>query len=181
MRKFLDNLYRLSGALAALFLVAIGAIVLLQVALNVVDEMVRWVTGAPIGLVIPSYAEFAGFFLAASSFFALAFTLRGGAHIRVSLVIQRITGRRRRAIELWCVFIGFCLSIYFSYYMIGLVIESAAFGDKSIGIVPVPLWIPQLPLALGLVVLTIAFADEYFSILRGQEPTYESTGDQVLE
>ena len=180
MRSFLDLLYRISGALAAVFMVAIAVVVLLQVTLNLADEVVRWLTGAPIGLVIPSYAEFAGFFLAASSFMALAYALRGGAHIRVTLVIQHLRPRPRRAIELWCVFLGGCLAAYFTYYTIGLVVESAAFGDKSIGIVPVPLWIPQLPLALGLLVLTIALVDEYFAILKGADPIYDRA-DGILE
>ena len=88
LRRALDALYRLSGALAALFLVAICAIVLLQVGANCIDKIAEWTTGAPIGLVVPSYAEFAGFFLAASSFLALAWTLRHGGHIRVSLFVR---------------------------------------------------------------------------------------------
>ena len=76
MRRLLDLIYRASGAVAALFLVAICVVVLLQVGANLIDALIKLFGGEPLGLVIPSYAEFAGFFLAGSSFFALAYTLR---------------------------------------------------------------------------------------------------------
>ncbi|MEE8189251.1 MAG: TRAP transporter small permease subunit, partial [Kiloniellales bacterium] len=102
MRGFLNLLYRGSGALAAMFLAAICGIVLLQVGANLIDKLVGWFGGEPPGLLVPSYAEFTGFFLASASFLALAYTLREGGHIRVSLLIQHLSGRRRRAIEIWC-------------------------------------------------------------------------------
>ena len=52
--------------------------------LNLIDRISSLLTGQAIGLTIPSYADFTGFFLAASSFFALAHTHREGGHIRVS-------------------------------------------------------------------------------------------------
>jgi len=172
MRALLDGLYRASGALAAFFLVAIALVVLLQVGANLVDALIKAFGGEPIGLVIPSYAEFAGFFLAAASFLALAYTLRAGGHIRVALVLQRLGSGARHAAELWCVAAGAAISAYFTWYAWGLVLESIEFGDLSPGIVPVPLWIPQSAMALGLAVLAIALVDELVSLLRGGAPSY---------
>ncbi|MDJ0951370.1 MAG: TRAP transporter small permease [Alphaproteobacteria bacterium] len=180
MRRVLDFIYQASGALAAFFLVAICAIVLLQVGANLVDFIVKAVTGEPIGLVIPSYAEFAGFFLAASSFLALAYTLRHGGHIRVNLIIQHIGGRRRRGIELWCVAAAALMSGYFAFYAVNLTLESLEFGDLSFGMVPVPLWIPQSSLALGAIIVTIALVDEFVCVLRGAEPSYEAAAQALL-
>jgi len=172
MRKALDFLYRASGVAAAGFLVAICVVVLLQVGANVIDVAAAWVLGHSIGLMVPSYAEFAGFFLAAASFLALAYTLRCGAHIRVSMLIQNLTAAQRRFIEIWCAGVGAVLSGYFSVYVLGLILESLAFGDLSPGMIPVPLWIPQVPMAIGLVVLTIALVDEFLEALAGREPHY---------
>ena len=172
MRKALDFLYRASGAVAAAFLAAICFIVLLQVGANIIDVIAGWVTGRPIGLVVPSYAEFAGFFLAASSFLALAYTLRGGAHIRVSLILQHLPARAIRALEVWCTAVGAALAGYFAWFTIGLVLESLEFGDVSPGMVPVALWIPQTAMALGLVILTISLLDSFVEALRGEVPAY---------
>lgn len=172
MRKALDQLYRLSGAVAAVFLLAICGVVLLQVGANILDVAIGWVTGRPYGLVVPSYAEFAGFFLAATSFLALAYTLRCGGHIRVSMIIQRLAPRHRRFVEVWCTGMGVLMAGYFAVFTVGLVLESLEFGDVSPGMVPVPLWIPQVAMAVGLIVLTIALVDEFVAALAGREPAY---------
>lgn len=172
MRAFLDWLYRASAALAAFFLVAICVIVLLQVGANLIDAVIAAAGGTPEGLLIPSYADFAGFFLAASSFLALASTLRHGTHIRVLLVVSRFSGRTRRFVELWCVAVGAAVSAYFTWYTIQLVAESLEYNDLSPGIVPVPLWIPQTAMALGLVILTVAFVDDLVRLIRHGDTSY---------
>lgn len=180
MRAALDLLYRTSGALAAVLLAAIGVVVLLQVGANLIDKVVGWAGGTPPGLLIPSYSEFAGFFLAASSFLALAYTLRSGDHIRVSLLIHNLPPRARRVVELWCTAAAGSLTGYYTWYTVRLILESWRFNDLSPGIVPVPLWIPQSPVALGLAVLTIAFADDFVRIARGRVPTYDVGTPGVL-
>jgi TRAP-type C4-dicarboxylate transport system permease small subunit len=181
VRRFLDRLYLASGAVAAAFVAAICFIVLLQVTLNALDKIAVLSGFAPPGLVIPSYAEFAGLFLAAATFFALAYSLRKGAHIRVSLLISHLSGRRRKAFELWAVFVGGSLSGIFTGYMFNLVYDSFRFGDVSIGLVRYEIWIPQLALAFGLLILCIAFIDEYVSILRGNEPSYDHDENLLSE
>jgi TRAP-type C4-dicarboxylate transport system permease small subunit len=180
MRPVLDGLYRISGALAAALLAAICIIVLLQVGANLIDKVIGWTGGTPPGLLIPSYSEFAGFFLAASSFLALAYTLRMGGQIRVSLIIHNLPPGVRRYIELWCTVVAGAMTGYFAWYAIRLVMDSWRFSDLSPGIVPVPLWIPQVPVAFGLVVLTIALADDFVRVLRGKLPTYEESDSGSL-
>jgi TRAP-type C4-dicarboxylate transport system permease small subunit len=170
MRRMLDIFYRASGVLAGICLVAICVVVLLQVGANAIDFVAEWVLGAPFGLVVPSYADFAGFLLAAASFLALAWTLTRGEHIRVGLLLERLGRGPRLALELWCTAIGAGLSGFFAWYATALVVESFRFGDMSRGIVAIPLWIPQSAMALGLIVLTVAFIDAFVSVLRGRDP-----------
>ncbi|MDH5748694.1 MAG: TRAP transporter small permease [Rhodospirillales bacterium] len=177
MRRFLDGLYALSGALAVFFLAAICIIVSLQVGANILDRVIGWLFGRPIGLLIPSYAEFAGFFLAATSFLALAHTFRKGSLIRVTLMIQRFKGRTRRAIELWCTGIAFLLSAFATVAIIGMVLETYEFKELATGLVPVPMWIPQLSMVFGMLILTIALADSFIIILKGNEPPYAAGED----
>jgi len=179
MRSALDRLYALSGALGAAFLVAICLVVLGQVGCNAIDAAIQLFGGEPIGLVIPSYAEFAGFFLAAASFLALAHTLRAGAHIRVLLVLQRLPAGVQRLAEYWCVLAGLFVSGYFAWYTWRLVAESLEYNDLSPGIVPVALWIPQSAMALGLSVLAVAFLDELVGLLRGRRPSYAQSEDKA--
>ena len=181
MRTLLDGLYKLSGGIAAAFICAIAAIVLAQVAANLIDQIATLVLGAPIGLVVPSYANFAGFFLTGATFFALAYTLKRGAHIRVTLVIQLLGPKARQVVEVWCILVGLAIAGFFTWYTFGLVAESYRFGDMSTGMVAIPIWIPQGALVLGGGVLTIALLDELVTALSGRTPAHERASVGILE
>lgn len=181
MRKLLNSLYKLSGGAAAVFLVAICLLVMAQVALNLLDRLSAAITGEAIGLTIPSYSDFTGFFLAAASFLALAYTLRDGSHIRVSLLLQGLPARVRHFVEIWCLAVGAAMAGYFTWYTASLVHESFVYGDLSSGMVAVPIWIPQTPMAVGLAVLTIALIDELATVLLGGEPSYAGKGENLLD
>lgn len=173
MRRVLDSLYRVSGAVAALFMVAICLIVLLQVGANMIDSAAVLIIGEPIGMVVPSYSEFTGYFLVAASFLAMANALRAGSHIRVSLLIRGLSKGPRRLIELWSTGAGAAMSAYFAWYAVDMVMDSYRFNDVSPGIIAVPIWIPQSSMAIGLIIFVIALLDEFTTLLRGGTPEYE--------
>ena len=50
--------------------------------------------------------------------------------------------------------------------------ESWEFNDISQGLLPMPLWIPQLSFAIGSVLLWVAVVDEFIIVLRGGVPTF---------
>ncbi|WP_102224090.1 TRAP transporter small permease [Acidimangrovimonas sediminis] len=180
MRKALDALYRLSGGLAAFFIVAIVVVVLAQVCLNLADKIMAGLGMGAVGLTIPSYAEFTGYFLAASTFLALAYTLRGGGHIRVTLAIQFMPQGLRRATEALVLAVATLMTGFASWHMVLYVHDSWSYGDMSSGMVPVPIWIPQAPLAIGLVILTIALLDDLAQILTGRAPSFEGKDESLL-
>lgn len=172
MRHALEAIYALSRGLAALFLALILLTVLAQVGLNVLDTIVAFVSGAPIGLLIPSYADFAGYFLATATFFALAASFRSGAHIRVSLFLARMPDGARRACEIFSAGVAFAFVSFFLVFAARLTAESWRFGDLSPGLVPIPIWIPQLAMTLGLAALAIATADSLVTFLKGGKAPY---------
>lgn len=178
MRRLLDGFYLGCGALAATFLFAILAVVVAQVGLNIVDFVAQRATGRAIGLLIPSYASFAGYFLASSTFFGLAYAFNAGAHIRVTLVLGQMPAGPRRVSEIWSAAIAAGISGYFAWYAVSLMRESLRFGDVSSGLVPIPLWIPQLAMALGTVALAVATVDRTIRALRNDLPAVE--GEDIL-
>lgn len=88
MRSPLAPLYEAALWLAGLFMIALLATIVLSILGRQLDFYIRG---------IDSYA---GYFMAAASFLALAGTLAKGDHIRVTLVIGRLTGNTRRGFEL---------------------------------------------------------------------------------
>lgn len=181
MRQLLNKIYSISGWTAAFFIVAICVTVMAQVVLNLADRLSSVITGEAIGLTIPSYADFTGFFLAGASFLALAYTLRDGSHIRVSLLLQHLAPKIRHFVEIWCLGIASAMAIYFTVYTGFLVHESYTYNDLSPGMIAVPIWIPMLPMLIGLAVLSLALVDELVGVLCGREPSYEGKSENLLE
>src|SRR6476620_9424670 len=148
MRRFLDAIYLSAAALAALFMVGLLAMVLLSIVSRQLQSHV------------PGTDAYAGYFMAASGFLALAHTLKRGEHIRVTLVINMLKGRWKHGLEIWALTAASGLAVLFAFYSVRLSWQSYTFHDVSTSSDATPLWIPQIGMAVGTVVLAIAFIDE---------------------
>jgi len=156
LRSSLDALYRAAGVLAALFLVGTLAMVLTGIA------------GRLLAFHVPGTDAYAGYCMAAAGFLALAHTLKRGEHIRVSLVLEHVGAGARRWLELWSLAVATLLAGLFAFYSARLSYQSWQFNDISTANDAAPLWIPQLAMATGTVVLLVAFADELALELAGK-------------
>nr|MBP7957972.1 TRAP transporter small permease [Ottowia sp.] len=116
---------------------------------------------------LPGTDAYAGYSMAAAGFLALAHTLRKNEHIRVTLLIGRLTGGARRGLELWALTAAVLLAGLFAWFSLRLVWQSHQFNDMSTGNDATPLWIPQIAMAVGTVLLFVAFVDEWVQELRG--------------
>lgn len=168
-RRLFDALYLASAALAAILLAGIGVLILAQI------------VGRFFGIVVPSANEISGFFLATSTFLALAYSFRAGSHIRVTLVVSHLPKQLHNASVVLALFVATVLSGYFTFYAYNLAAESLRYGDLSDGLIGVPLWIPQSSMTFGLAMMTVACLDELVRVLRGREPSFEENTESVLE
>jgi TRAP-type C4-dicarboxylate transport system permease small subunit len=156
VRKLLDGLYDGAAWLAALFMVALLIAVLLSV------------VGRELHFHVKGTDAYAGYFMAAAGFLALAHTLKRGEHIRVTLLLSALPPRVRHAMELWALACSAALSGVLAFYASRLVWQSRAFNDISTGNDATPLWLPQLGMAIGTLILFIAFVDEFVLELKGK-------------
>ena len=166
MRRTLDRLFDGAAALAALCMVGLLLMVLLSI------------VGRQLHFHVPGTDAYAGYLMAASGFLALAHTLKRGEHIRVTLLLGALKGRSKKATELWALSFATVLGSLFAFYCCRLAWQSHSFHDVSTGSDATPLWIPQLAMAAGSVILAIAFLDELLLELRGQRTERQS--DQAL-
>jgi len=155
VRAALDRLYLAAGVLAAMFMVGTLAMVIAGVAARL------------LGFNVPGTDSYAGYCMAAAGFLALAHTLKRGEHIRVTLILEHLAPGPQRALELWALGVATLLSALFAYYSVRLSWQSWDFHDISTGNDATPLWIPQMSMALGAVVLCVAFVDELVLEWRG--------------
>ena len=160
MRRFLDRLYLASGAIGAVFIALICALMIAQSILR--EFGVR--TGA--------VNDVAAWFCAAASFFAMAHAFKHGDFVRVTLLLEALPAGRRRWLEIVCLVIGTVCVAYLAWWANKFTYDSWAFKEVAQGLLPIPIWIPQLSFALGSLLLLVAVVDELIIVLRGGKPTY---------
>lgn len=157
MTRLLDTFYRTLLCLGAAFMIATLLAILLGPA------------GRQFGFNIPGLDAYAGYSIVAALFLAMPATLRNGDHIRVTLVLNRLTGTARKIADYWCLLSASGISLYLAYYSVQLVLISYETHDVSQSSDATPLWIPQLAMAIGSIGLFIAFAEELFRKVFSQE------------
>jgi len=147
-RRALDRLY--DGCAWAAAACMIGLLVMVLVSIG----------SRQLHINVPGTDAYAGYLMAAAGFLALAHTLKRGEHIRVTLLLSHLTGGTRRAFELWSLAAASALACLSAGYSCRLSWQSYAFHDISTANDATPLWIPQLAMAAGTIVLAIAFIDD---------------------
>lgn len=168
MRRALDAFYRLGGALAALHLTLIMVMIVAQVLGRVLDKILVWGGFNALGLNIPGLSQLASFLLLGATFFGLAYTFWQGGHIRVTLLTQNLPAPIRKMMDMLVALVAIAITSFAIWYSIILALDSYDYGDLSIGMVPVPLWIPQSVMALGLIWLLVALLDALISLALGR-------------
>jgi TRAP-type C4-dicarboxylate transport system permease small subunit len=166
MRRLLDGLYDAAAAVAALCMVGLLVMVMLSI------------SGRLLNFNLPGTDAYAGYMMAAAGFLALAHTLKRGEHIRVTLLLSALKGRANHGLELFALLMACLLSALTAFYSIRLAWQSHTFNDVSTSNDATPLWIPQLSMAIGTVILTIAFIDEL--VLQWQGRRVQPVSDEAL-
>jgi TRAP-type C4-dicarboxylate transport system permease small subunit len=156
MRRLLDALYDGAAWLAALCMIGLLTMVLL----TIVSRLAHFH--------VPGTDAYAGYLMAAAGFLALAHTLKRGDHIRVTLLLGALKGGLRRGMEVWALAASAALASLTAVYSCRLVWQSYVFHDVSTSNDATPLWIPQLSMAAGTLILAIAFIDELVLELQGR-------------
>lgn len=159
-RSPLEWLYALTGLLACIAMVSIALIILGDVGLR------------QFGRQIPGADDFAVYALCATGMLGLAPTYRRGEHIRVGLVLDRITGVARHRLEIAVLILSVVAVGWGTWWAIAFVFDSWRYNELAQGLVPVKLWIPQSAMAFGLFVFLIALVEDLIRALAGGTPSY---------
>ena len=141
--KILNSLYRYSGYIAAVFLILVAVFILIGVSSRI------------FGFYIRGLAEYSGYCMAASSFFALSYTFVEGGHIRITLFLEKATGIKKRLLELWSLTMATIFSAYLAFYFLKMLKISYHFQERSEGADEILIWIPQTSVALGSLIFFI--------------------------
>ena len=148
LNKYLKIIYKFSGYIAAFFLILVAIFILTGIASRI------------FGFYIRGLAEYSGYCMAASSYFALAYTFVEGGHIRITLFIEKISSSKKKYLESWCLLIATFFSGYLAFYFIKMLMISFKFQERSEGADEILIWIPQTSVAIGSLVFFICITHQ---------------------
>lgn len=151
--NYLRSLYRLSGYIAAFFLILVAIFILTGIASRI------------FGFYIRGLAEYSGYSMAASSFLALAYTFGEKGHIRITLFLEKSKQNIKRILNLWCLFVTTFFSGFLSYYFIKMLVVSIKFGERSEGADEMLIWIPQLSVAIGSTIFFLCIIHNFILLI----------------
>ena len=132
----LDRAYTASGYFAALFMCIILLITVGQMGS-------RW-----IGITFEGSTEFAGYAMAATSFFALAHALAHGSHIRVSVFLN-LNNWTRYWLNVFALGLSAVVATYFARFAVKTNKMSAMLNDRTQGQDQIPDYVAQFLQLLG--------------------------------
>lgn len=144
LARLLERVYRLCEWGACALLVVLAMLVLYSIVARI------------IGTYGGGASDVAGYVMAAASFLALAPTFKANGHIYVKTIVSQLPLRGQLYVSAIAhvAMLGAAASI--AAYMSRLAYYSYQFGERSEGADAIPLWIPQLPVAVGAVFFTVA-------------------------
>jgi len=162
--RLIDRLCRWTGALAATYLVAL---MLLSFTEIISRNLFQYS--------IPFAVEYAGYLVILILITGLGWALNGGAHIRVSLVADRLAAPWRQRLDLAASLIGLMVSAFLTFAIWDFALTTALRGTLSYFPSQTPLALPQLLMTVGPTTLVLAFIARIIRLHHGLETTVEDT------
>ena len=155
LNNSLKSIYKISGYIAAVFLILVAVFILIGI------------TSRIFGFYIRGLSEYSGYSMAASSFFALAYTFHENAHIRITLFLEKLKNTNKRLAEIWSLSVASFFSGFMAFYFIKMTVVSIKFEERSEGADEMLIWIPQSAVAIGSLIFFICiFHHLIFSIIK---------------
>lgn len=161
MRRFLDKLYDGAAVLG-------GFCVFLIFTLMIVGGV-----GRQLNLRVSGLNDYVAWLCAAAAFLTMAHAFRHGDFVRVTLLLEHVSVKTRRMLDLVCLSCAVVAVGYLTYWATSFTWESYEYGEVATGLVAIPVWIPQSSFVIGCWIFMIAVIDEFISVARGQLPSYQ--------
>lgn len=175
----MKNIVRVIDKISDVFGLLAGLLMGLGVVLVLIEVVMRSVFNSTIYIT----QEYSGYFMAAITFFGLAYTLKEHGHIRLTFLHRIIKPGRSRIILDICSFaIGLIIFGIVTYATFNFFLGSLKSGTQSLQLTKTYLAIPQSVMPLGSLVIVLQFLSEILkSIIRLQTEDYVNLDGNQLE
>jgi C4-dicarboxylate transporter DctQ subunit len=102
-----------------------------------------------------------------------AYTLEKGKHVRIDLIVEHLSVRTQRILEMITSVAGMIYCAVITWQAQEMIASSISYGKVTATLLRIPMWIPQLALLLGFGLLTLQFAiiiaDRFKAVFGGGE------------
>lgn len=149
LESIADGLSLAAAFLAAACIVALTGLILAEI---VVAFGARFFPSMPAGIGIGW--EYSAYLMGGAFMLGSGMTLRAGQQIRVELLLRAKGGRYAKGLEIASCFLGSATTVYLAMTLIAFTWRTYSFGEVSQDSFT-PLWIPQVVLCVGAVILAI--------------------------
>ena len=147
--RFTDWVANLLGRLA-------GWLVVVMMLLVAVEVVMRYAFSKP-----PMIAdEFSGYLLVAISFLGMSFAYMNKAHIRITIVQDRVGSRTAELMRLICLALGVVFTAVFTHATIEYMQFSIMIDDRSATWLNFPLRYSQATITIGFLIFTLVLIGE---------------------
>jgi len=164
----IDALTRLDGWLGALCLASLTAFMIAGMATRILSTFVPWLPPD-----LPIAWEYSSYLMAATFTFGAAMTLRSGGHIRVRILLSRLSPGARRVVEV----LVSLIAVAFLHFTL----TSYALDERSIAS-DTPVWIPQAVVTFGVLLMSLQFLARAVRALANlplEAPAFESKDETI--
>jgi len=162
--KFAAGWSKIGGYAAGFLLVYITVHTVLEIILREI-----------FGISTKVHVEFVGYALASMTFLSLGQTMREGALVRVNVIFSFLPQPIRRFLDVFCVISTAAVIAFAIWFMWFDMARAYKRGYETDGIIPLPLWIPLVPLLVGLVIFQIELIVQALLIVFSKRSLPEST------
>ncbi len=165
-----DTLSRAGGVLSGILTVGALILILGEILVRTLFHGTLYIT-----------EEYSGYLMAALTFFALSFTLKEKAHIRMVFLFSVLKGRARKILEVYAYLVGALFSAILTWTTFLFFWDSVVHQSRSMQISETYLAIPQAVLPLGSALLFLQFCAEAIRTLLSPVPPTASSKEEKIE
>ncbi|UTW55557.1 TRAP transporter small permease subunit [Kordiimonas sp. SCSIO 12610] len=152
--KFLDKVCLYSAYLAALLLCIL-------VLLGTVEIFVRNLFSTSISFSV----EYSGYLVAVILMLGSGQALKDGTHVRVTLLEERLSGHAKAVFTLLAMMLSIAIAAYWGFAAVRFAFDTFVAGTVSYFPSQTPLWIPQLLVAIGPIVLLCGLTSKFLRLI----------------
>ncbi|MDX1808203.1 MAG: TRAP transporter small permease [Sulfurospirillaceae bacterium] len=143
--KFEKGLNKFGVFLSSLFVIALVALILLEIFLRTFFNKSTMISD-----------EYSGYFYLASVFFGLGYTFKEKAHIRINIITTRLNPKFQKIMNIYAGTVTFLVISFILYRVTLMTIDSYNFDILSEGVSATPIYLTQIPMIIGTFIFAVS-------------------------